>query len=248
MRSWSAALRTAIVWLATGTLSAGTAVATNFTLENPIEISVGPPFEGRATILPDDTTSGDLVCLDPSSACLDVEVLAFRVSVEPGVDFQTVGVSAPDSSISGAGYFVTGGVAPPNGVRIAFDGSNAIFNYPSAGGQTTFLEPGETSETLVVAFGAGSLIASQTVVFSPNFSGWLPLDVPGTIIPVPEPSAALSNVAALAALAALAGRRRLEGSKYRRPAVGRRFPYLGRRLLRGPKPPSDAHSQICEIT
>jgi hypothetical protein len=60
---------------------AGTALATPFTLANPIEVEGVFPFGTRvmATLLPDYTTSGDHVCLDPASSCLDPDVFIFRV-------------------------------------------------------------------------------------------------------------------------------------------------------------------------
>ena len=52
----------------------GEAIAAPYTIAEPLPIvlsspSPGPP-DARATILPDDTFTGDFVCLDPVVSCM----------------------------------------------------------------------------------------------------------------------------------------------------------------------------------
>ncbi len=200
MRTWPAALMAVIVWLVGGVFLASTAGATPFTLANPIEIDIIFPIPGepdlvaRATILPDTTILGDLVCLDPPSSCTDVEAFVFRVSVAPEstVLLENIGFSAPGSLISGMGYFVGEGMAPEVGV-IQPGGTVAIFDPPCPPrhvcppGGGSFLHPGETSEVLFVALATNDLMAGQTVVFRYNFIALIPIEITGTIVPITPP-------------------------------------------------------------
>jgi hypothetical protein len=200
MRTWPAALMAAIVWLVGGIVLAGTAAAAPFTIANPIEIdliftSPGlPDVVARATILPDTTILGDLVCLDPPSSCTDVETFVFRVSVAPESTeyLQNIAFSAPGSLISGMGYFVGEGEAPEvgairsGGTVANFDQAEICRGCPPGGGN--FLQPGETSETLFVALAANDLKAGQTVVFIHNFSALIPIEITGTIVPITPPT------------------------------------------------------------
>jgi hypothetical protein len=87
---------------------AGEALAAAYTIAEPLPIvlsspSPGPP-DARATILPDDTFTGDFVCLDPVVSCMDVDLLVFRVSVSEA-SLMDISLSAAVTSISGIGHF-----------------------------------------------------------------------------------------------------------------------------------------------
>jgi hypothetical protein len=181
---------------------AGDAIAAPFTIAEPLPIVLSSPSPGpsdaRATILPDDTFVGDFVCLDPVVSCMDVDLLVFRVSVSES-SLMDISLSAAVTSISGIGYFIGGGLAPPTGGEPP----------PPRGSPVMYLQPGEVSESLFAAFEAGTLSAGQNALFTTNLLGWLPVDSNGSLVQIPEPGTALLVIAGLAGLAA---RRRPRGT------------------------------------
>jgi hypothetical protein len=175
----------AAAWLIGEVLLAGTAAAASFTISSPIELDRVDVWGGdrfgvdpwnrvtRVTISPDATTTGDLVCLNPSSSCAGAEILVLRVSVAPESTeyLQFIAVSTtlrqpyqwpppvPGPPPVGMGYFAGDGIAPDRG-EIYSNPAAAVFLAPDS----SYLQPGETSPTLFVTFAQDDLMAGQEII------------------------------------------------------------------------------------